>query len=157
MQKPEGDFKLALLITTLLCWPGCQDLTNLGPAFLSDLCVTSFSLAPWFSSCASNTPTLGILLTMCISVSESLPVKGSLTSASNIQMLTWAIFCTIFLKLYCLPISGPYLNLPCLCSVAESCLTLLWPPWTIAHQAPLSMGFPSKDPGVGCHFLLQGI
>ena len=24
-------------------------------------------------------------------------------------------------------------------------------------QAPLSMGFPSKNTGVGCHFLLQGI
>ena len=29
-------------------------------------------------------------------------------------------------------------------------------PWTVAHQAPLSMGFPSKNTGVGCHFLLQG-
>ena len=37
----------------------------------------------------------------------------------------------------------------------------LWPitlviPWTIAHQAPLSMGF-SKNTGVGSHSLLQGI
>jgi len=30
-------------------------------------------------------------------------------------------------------------------------------PWTIAHQAPLSMGFSSKNPGVHNHFLLQGI
>ena len=30
-------------------------------------------------------------------------------------------------------------------------------PWTIAHQAPLSMGFTGKNTGVGCHFLLQGI
>ena len=29
--------------------------------------------------------------------------------------------------------------------------------WTAAHQAPLSMGIPSKKTGVGCHFLLQGI
>ena len=29
--------------------------------------------------------------------------------------------------------------------------------WTIAHQAPLSMGFSGKNTGVGCHFLLQGI
>ena len=29
-------------------------------------------------------------------------------------------------------------------------------PWTVAHQAPLSMEFPSKNTGVGCHFLLQG-
>ena len=29
--------------------------------------------------------------------------------------------------------------------------------WTVTRQAPLSMGFPGKDTGVGCHFLLQGI
>ena len=29
--------------------------------------------------------------------------------------------------------------------------------WTIAHQAPLFMGFSSKNTGVGCHFLLLGI
>ena len=30
-------------------------------------------------------------------------------------------------------------------------------PWTSAHQPPLSMGFPGKNTGVSCHFLLQGI
>ena len=30
-------------------------------------------------------------------------------------------------------------------------------PWTLAHQALLSMGFSRKKTGVGCHFLLQGI
>ena len=29
--------------------------------------------------------------------------------------------------------------------------------WTVARQAPLSMGFSSKNTGVGCHALLQGI
>ena len=29
-------------------------------------------------------------------------------------------------------------------------------PWTVAHQALLSMGFPRQETGVGCHFLLQG-
>ena len=29
--------------------------------------------------------------------------------------------------------------------------------WTGGHQAPLSMYFPSKNTGVGCHFLFQGI
>ena len=29
--------------------------------------------------------------------------------------------------------------------------------WTVARQSPLSMGCPSKNMGVGCHFLLQGI
>ena len=30
-------------------------------------------------------------------------------------------------------------------------------PWTVAHQAPLSMEFSKKDTGVGYHFLLQRI
>ena len=32
-------------------------------------------------------------------------------------------------------------------------------PWTVAHQAPLSVGFPRQEYWcrVGCHFLLQGI
>ena len=30
-------------------------------------------------------------------------------------------------------------------------------PQTVACQAPLSVGFPGKSPGVGRHFLLQGI
>ena len=29
-------------------------------------------------------------------------------------------------------------------------------PGTVAHQAPLSMGSPGKNTGVGCHALLQG-
>ena len=30
-------------------------------------------------------------------------------------------------------------------------------PWTVAHQAPLSIDSPGKNIGVGCHLLLQGI
>ena len=30
-------------------------------------------------------------------------------------------------------------------------------PWTVAPWAPLSMYFPGKNTGVGCHFLLQVI
>ena len=26
-------------------------------------------------------------------------------------------------------------------------------PWTVAHQSPLSVGFPGKNTGVGCHLL----
>ena len=40
--------------------------------------------------------------------------------------------------------------------VAKSCPTLATP-WTVACQAPLSMGFSGKNSGVDCHFLLQGI
>ena len=38
---------------------------------------------------------------------------------------------------------------------AKSCLTLM-APWTVAHQAPLSMDFPGKNTGVDCHFLHPG-
>ena len=40
--------------------------------------------------------------------------------------------------------------------VAQSCLTLC-DPMHLACQAPLSVDFPGKNTGVGCHFLLQGI
>ena len=29
--------------------------------------------------------------------------------------------------------------------------------WTVAHQAPLSVELPSKNPEIGCRFLHQGI
>ena len=45
---------------------------------------------------------------------------------------------------------------PC-CLVAESCPTLFATPRTVAHQAPLFMGFPRKEYWSGCHFLLQAI
>ena len=44
----------------------------------------------------------------------------------------------------------------CACEVTKPCLTL-WDPWTVAHQAPLSMDSSGKNTGVGCHALLQEI
>ena len=40
-----------------------------------------------------------------------------------------------------------------LLSRVQLCVT----PRTVAHQAPLSMGFSRQETGVGCHALLQGI
>ena len=40
--------------------------------------------------------------------------------------------------------------------VTKPCPTLVTL-WTVACQAPLSMEFSSKNIGVGCHSLLQGI
>ena len=37
------------------------------------------------------------------------------------------------------------------------CVWLFMTPWTVAPQSPPSMGFPSKNTGVGCNFLYQGI
>ena len=45
----------------------------------------------------------------------------------------------------------------CLCVLSRSVVSNSATPWTVACQAPLSMGFPGKNTGVGCHFLLQGI
>ena len=38
------------------------------------------------------------------------------------------------------------------CSVGSNSFVI---PWTIAHQALLSIGFPGKNTEEGCHFLLQ--
>ena len=38
-----------------------------------------------------------------------------------------------------------------------SCVQLFGTPQTVAHQAPLSMGFPRQEYWSGCHFLLQRI
>ena len=39
------------------------------------------------------------------------------------------------------------------CSVVSNSVI----PWTVVHQVPLSMEFPSKNTGVGSCFLLLGI
>ena len=40
------------------------------------------------------------------------------------------------------------------CAQSLRCVRLSATPWTVAHQAPLPMGFPRQ---VGCHALLRGI
>ena len=43
----------------------------------------------------------------------------------------------------------------CVCILTRSVVSDSVTPWTVACQAPLSVGF--KNTGVGCHFLLQEI
>ena len=38
-----------------------------------------------------------------------------------------------------------------------SCFQLCATPWAVAHQGPLSVGFSTKNTGVACHALFQGI
>ena len=47
----------------------------------------------------------------------------------------------------------------CVCVRAQSlsCVPLFAIPWTVAHQAPLSMEFSRQEYCMGCLFLLQGI
>ena len=40
---------------------------------------------------------------------------------------------------------------------SQSCVRLFATPWTIAHQAPVSMEFSRQEFCSGCHFLLQVI
>ena len=44
-----------------------------------------------------------------------------------------------------------------MCVLHCSGVRLFATPWAIAHQAPLSVKFPSKNMEVGCHSLIQGI
>ena len=44
-----------------------------------------------------------------------------------------------------------------MCVCVLSCVPLVVTPWTVTHQAPLSMKFSSKNTRVGGHSLLQGI
>ena len=43
------------------------------------------------------------------------------------------------------------------CGQLLSCIWLFAAPWTMDYQTPQSVGFPRKNIGVGCHFLLQSI
>ena len=45
----------------------------------------------------------------------------------------------------------------CLCAYTLSRVRLFATPWTVAHQAPLSIGVSRQEYWAGCHFLLQGI
>ena len=44
-----------------------------------------------------------------------------------------------------------------MCAKSLCCVQLFVTLWTETIQAPPSMGFPSKNTGVGSRFLLQGI
>ena len=51
------------------------------------------------------------------------------------------------------PVTARLFHEASVCSVVFDSLR----PWTVAFQAPMSMGFSRKSTGVGCHSFLQGI
>ena len=61
----------------------------------------------------------------------------------------------------CDPLPASMMMRVCVLSHSEvkslSRVQLFVTPWTVAFQAPLSMGFSRQQTGMGCHFLLQGI
>jgi len=77
------------------------------------------------------------------------------------------VLCTVLstlLSLFCLffffgePLRHILFFAYCVCVLSYfSCVWLFETLWTIAQHAPLSMGSPGKNTGVGCHVVLQGI
>ena len=82
------------------------------------------------------------------------PVQA-LSNVCKLRLITWAATYTYYLCV-CVCVCV------CTCTLASThaeSLSHLWlfvTPWTVACQAPLSIGFSSKITGVGCHFLLRG-
>ena len=70
----------------------------------------------------------------------------------NLQTYKWDFLVTISIKNLKAEDSKSELKVKVL--VSQSCPTIYGP---VAHQAPLSMEFSSKNTGVGSHFLLQEI
>ena len=97
----------------------------------------------------------------------SVPPPFHLDLASTLawEMLSGLLFWSkIFLAYICLityTLASFFLMLhgipSYICAQSLSCVRLFVTPWTVAHQAPLSMDFPGNSTGVGCHFFLQGI
>ena len=50
-------------------------------------------------------------------------------------------------------IAGRIIIVLCACVLSHICLFVTL--WTVAQKAPLSMGIPGRNTGVGCHSLLQ--
>ena len=62
-----------------------------------------------------------------------------------------------FLKIN-LPLSpSPHIHTPYGCCLVTKLCPTLCDPMDCSLQAPLSMGFPRQESGVGCHFFLPGI
>ena len=75
----------------------------------------------------------------------------------------WLIFGELMFNFRACIYRYPYgARLDCVARLLYCCLVIshiqLSPtPWTVAYQAPLSMGFPRQEYWMGCHSLLQGI
>ena len=57
----------------------------------------------------------------------------------------------------CYSVAKSYPVRTCVYLIAESCPTLLRPLWLWPTRLLCPWNFPGKNPGVGCHFFLQGI
>ena len=97
----------------------------------------------------------------------NLGINGNLIDREHLQKIQW--YCNrqtsysdrmnAFPKIISKArLSFSTLETVCVCMLSHlSCVQLFAPLWTVAHQAPLSMGFLQENTAVGCHALLQGI
>ena len=75
-----------------------------------------------------------------------------LGTSTELSQSSQTIVCTLMpTSLFKTPLCVCVCMCLCVCSVTQSCPTLVTP-WTVAHQASLSMGFPGKNTGVDSHF-----
>ena len=58
---------------------------------------------------------------------------------------------------HCSRVNCTYMHPWCFTAWSLICVRLSVTPWTVAHQAPLSMGFSRQEYWSGCYFLLQTI
>ena len=84
--------------------------------------------------------------------------KSKILTRKKCYRSAWEFFCVIKAKTWN---QKTWIQLWSLCAVCfVSCFShvqLFAIPWTVGHQAPLSRGFSSKNSGVCCHALIQGI
>ena len=87
-----------------------------------------------------------------IQLSKAIQVPSSHFSSCSVLK---AEFSLVILGSLCF-FNDVQLCIPSACLLSHfTCVRLFVIPWTVACQAPLSMGFSGKSTGVGCHFLLQ--
>ena len=100
-------------------------------------------LKPWMTCCRGGIKADTWILTKCPQFCTYsmclLNEKNDWSQSREWTTVQW--LCSLFIIFVLLP----------------GCVWFFVTPWTVAHQAPLSMEFSCKNTGVGCHFLPQGI
>ena len=141
--------------------------------FLNDICGTSFHMLVchlWWSVCSGLLPIFkSVICFLIVDFKSSLYILDNCPlsamsfvkkQASSLRLVLLGVFLAIHFELeICLVLyitnnySHIYIYLcVCVCSVMSDSVN----PWTVAHQAPLSIEFPRQNTGVCCHFPTQG-
>ena len=117
---------------------------------LSEWMDKTFVLVILMWKCIPNFCEWGAALCVCHMLPSLLPLFLECLAALNVVGETTVVAAQWMLLLdFCR-------NMFCCCLVAKSCLTLLWPPRTVPHQVPLSMGFPRQEYWSGLPFPSPG-